>query len=92
MAPLDLSYPNLLTTFGEHAMKERTESRQFLAWFLEHYYRLEETEASDCICDGFYDKGVDGLYVDDHLGKVDVFQAKISRSKKRSATCLLSSL
>ena len=82
MVQLDLSYPKLLETFGEHAIKERTESRQFLAWFLEHYYRLEETEISDCICDGPYDKGIDGLYVDDHLGKVDVFQAKISRSKK----------
>ena len=82
MAKLDLSYPNLLQVFGEHAMKERTESRQFLAWFLENYYRLEETELSDCICDGPYDKGVDGLYVDDHLGQIDIFQARISKTDK----------
>lgn len=84
MNRLDLSYPNLLMTFGEHAMKERTESRQFLAWFLEHYYRLEETEASDCICDGSYDKGIDGIYVDDHLGHVNIFQAKISKSNNKT--------
>ena len=82
MAQLDLSYPNLLQVFGEHAMKERTESRQFLAWFLENYYRLEETEVSDCICDGPYDKGVDGLYVDDHLVQIDIFQARISKTDK----------
>ena len=63
-------------------MKERTESRQFLAWFLENYYRLEETEVSDCICDGPHDKGVDGLYVDDHLGQIDIFQARISKTDK----------
>ena len=82
MAKLDLSYPNLLQVFGEHAMKERTESRQFLAWFLENYYRLEETEISDCICDGPYDKGVDGIYVDEHLGQIDIFQARISKTDK----------
>ena len=82
MAELDLSYPNLLHVFGEHAMKERTESRQFLAWFLENYYRLEETEVSDCICDGPYDKGVDGIYVDDHLGQIDILQARISKTHK----------
>ena len=63
-------------------MNERTESRQFLAWFLENYYRLEETEAADCICDGSHDKGVDGLYVNDHLGQLDVFQARISKTQK----------
>ena len=63
-------------------MKERTESRQFLAWFLENYYRLEETEVSDCICDGPYDKGVDGIYVDDHLGQIDILQARISKTHK----------
>ena len=69
-------------------MNERTESRQFLAWFLENYYRLEETEAADCICDGSHDKGVDGLYVNDHLGQLDVFQARISNSVRKPLAML----
>ena len=49
MSTLQLGYPQILKLFGIHAMKERTESRAFLAWFLENYYRLDETEVSDCI-------------------------------------------
>ena len=48
---LDLTYPEILQTIGDHVMKERTESRAFLAWFLQHFYRLDETEVYDCICD-----------------------------------------
>jgi hypothetical protein len=33
-------------------MKERTESRAFLSWFLDNYYRLDDTEVHDCICGG----------------------------------------
>lgn len=58
MATLLLRYPEVLKLFGVHRIKERTESRQFLAWFLENYYRLDQMEVSDCICDGQYDKGI----------------------------------
>jgi hypothetical protein len=68
-AKLQLSYPDILRLFGTHAVKQRTESRQFLAWFLENYYRLEESEIDDCICDGNYDKGVDGVYVNEQLAQ-----------------------
>lgn len=63
-------------------MKERTESRAFLAWFLENYYRLDDTEVQDCICDGPYDKGIDGIYVNGQLAQVDVLQCRIVKSEK----------
>jgi AIPR protein len=79
---LQLSYPDILRLFGSHAVKQRTESRQFLAWFLENYYRLEEGEIDDCICDGNYDKGVDGIYVNEQLAQIDVFQGRIVKGPK----------
>ena len=79
---IQLSYPDLLTLFGSHAVKQRTESRQFLAWFLENYYRLEESEIDDSICDGSYDKGVDGIYVNEQLAQIDVFQSRITKGPK----------
>ena len=48
-----------------------------MGWFLENYYRLEETEAQDAICDGSDDKGIDGIYVDHTLERIDVFQTKL---------------
>jgi len=74
---LDFSYPAILDQFGSHLISGRTESRAFLGWFLENYYRLEETEAQDAICDGTDDKGIDGIYVDHTLERIDVFQTKL---------------
>lgn len=82
MSKLQLSYPDILQLFGGHAVKQRTESRAFLAWFLENYYRLEETEVDDCICDGSYDKGLDGIYVNDQLAQIDVFQSRLVKGQK----------
>src|SRR6266851_5017176 len=81
-ATLKLSYPDILQVFGTHAVKQRTESRQFLAWFLENFYRLEGSEIDDCICDGSYDKGLDGIYVNEQLAQIDVFQAHLVKGKK----------
>ena len=53
-----------------------------MAWFLANYYRLDETEVDECICDGSYDKGVDGIYASDQLGQIDVFQARMAKSAK----------
>ena len=39
-------------------------------------------EVSDCICDGRYDKGIDGIYVNDKLGQIDVFQTIIVQTDK----------
>jgi hypothetical protein len=82
MAKLLLSYPGILKQFGAHSVKERTESRALLGWFLENYYRLDEMEVSDSICDGKYDKGVDGIYVNEQLGQIDVFQTVIVQTEK----------
>ena len=82
--PLDLTYPNIVGAFGNHNIPGRTESRAFLGWFLEHYYRLEETEAQDAICDGFDDKGVDGIYIDENLEKITVFQTKLVQNDKKT--------
>jgi hypothetical protein len=79
-AKLQLSYPGILKHFGVHVMKERTDSRAFLAWFLENYYRLDDVD--DCICDGKYDKGVDGIYVNEQLGHIDVFQSTLVQTDK----------
>jgi hypothetical protein len=80
MATIDLKYPAILNSFGRHIVKGGTESRAFLAWFLENYYRLEETEIYDSVCDGPNDKGIDGIYVNDQLRQIDVFQTTISKT------------
>ena len=79
---LSLGYPAIKTMLAGYAMKQRTESKQFLAWFLDNYYRLEETEVDDCICDGQDDKGIDGIYVNEQLAQIDVFQARLATKRK----------
>jgi hypothetical protein len=79
---LNLKYPDLLQLFGALAVKQRSESRQFLAWFLQHYYHLDETDVDDTICDGHEDKTTDGIYVNEQSGQVHVFQSKISKGPK----------
>ncbi|MDH3460085.1 MAG: AIPR family protein [Burkholderiaceae bacterium] len=81
---LELTYPAILKQFGSHLIVGRTESRAFLGWFLEHYYRLNETEAQDAICDGPDDKGIDGIYVDMNLERIDVFQTRLLQNDKRT--------
>ncbi|WP_419162367.1 AIPR family protein [Candidatus Palauibacter sp.] len=80
----DLTYPGLLDECRAHTAEGRAESRAFLAWFLEHYFRLEELAAQDCVCDGPDDKGVDGIYVDDNLERIDVLQARIIQNPART--------
>ncbi len=82
---LDLTYPAILANFSPHRAEGRSESRAFLAWFLEHYYHLDEQAAQDCVCDGIDDKGIDGIYVDDNLERVDVFQAKLYQNAAKTA-------
>ena len=77
MKPLNLSYPKILTLFGDYKVKGRTESQAFLAWFLQAYYRLDATDVDDSICDGQGDKGVDGIYVNDLLQQIDIFQSRM---------------
>lgn len=65
-------------------MKGGTESRAFLAWFLENYYRLEDVEIYDSVCDGTGDKGIDGIYVSEQLRQIDVFQVTIIKTEKKT--------
>jgi len=81
---LKLAYPEILLLFGTHLVPGRTESRAFLGWFLEHFYRLEETDAQDAICDGPDDKGIDGIYIDLNLERIDVFQTKLYQNTKKT--------
>ncbi|MCJ7817553.1 MAG: AIPR family protein [Candidatus Thorarchaeota archaeon] len=49
---------------------------------MEHIYRLDDTDAYDAVCDGPDDKGVDGVYIDDNLERIDVLQSRLVKSSK----------
>lgn len=84
MSNLDLRYPAILEHFGTHKLPGRTESRAFLGWFLENYFRLEALRVEDSICDGPDDKGIDGIYVDETLEVVYVFQTKLFQNATKT--------
>lgn len=77
--PIDRQYAALLARIKPYQSKRRSESAAFLIWYLVNYYRLDELEATDCVCDQAGDKGVDGIYVNEGAGTIDVFQSKISQ-------------
>ncbi len=79
---LDLSYPALQALIAPYKPEPRTESRAFLAWFLENIYRLENYAAQDAVCDGTDDKGIDGIYIDHESRMIDVLQSKIVQTEK----------
>lgn len=54
----------------------RTESAALLAWFLAAVWRLEPENVDESICDGRGDKGIDGLWVDDDVREITIFQGK----------------
>lgn len=83
-ARLDLTYPAILTLFKGHLQSGQTETRAFLSWFLEHYYRLEMESAQDTVCDGPDDKGIDGIYINHDLERVDVFQSKLYQTMRKT--------
>jgi AIPR protein len=76
---IDLSYPKLLDLFRKHLSPKRSESASFLIWYLQNYYRLDEGEAVDSVCDQRGDKGVDGIFVNDGNNTITIFQAKINQ-------------
>jgi hypothetical protein len=82
MARLSLGYSDLNKLIGAYAVTQRTESRQFLAWFLSHYYRLEDSDVDDCICDGHDDKTVDGIYVAEQSSQIHIFQSRLVKGPK----------
>ena len=80
----DITFPNILELISRQKKRHNTESRAFLAWLLENIYRLDETEADDCICDGSDDKGVDGIYVNSSSETIEIFQSKLFQKNARS--------
>lgn len=80
---LNLDYSSISNLIQRFLVKGRTESRAFLVWFLKNFYRLEDVDAYDAVCDGIDDKGIDGIYVDDNLEQIDVFQCKLVRRVDR---------
>lgn len=80
---IDLSYPAITSLFQQH-MKSGTETRAFLVWFLENYYRLDDLEIYDSVCDGKADKGIDGIYVDHGLRQIDFFQITLVKAEEKT--------
>jgi hypothetical protein len=82
---INVEYPNLLQHIAYYLIPgKRTESASFLMWYLENYYRLDKQEAIDSVCDQNGDKGIDGIYVNEAYGTIDVFQSKISQNAGRT--------
>lgn len=81
---INVDYPVILDLIKDHLDPKRTESASFLIWYLENYYRLEAQEAIDAVCDQKGDKGVDGIYVNEANGTIDIFQTKISQRTGRT--------
>lgn len=81
---MDLDYPGLLGEISAELAPGRTESHAFLLWFLKNYYRLDDIEAADSVCDGFDDKGIDAVYIDNNLETIDVFQSKLVQKPVRT--------
>src|SRR6185437_426964 len=82
MAKISLKYSDLNKLIGAFAVSQRTESRQFLAWFLSNYYRLEDSDIDDAICDGHDDKTIDGVYVLEQSSEIHVFQSRLVKGPK----------
>jgi len=81
---VNLDYPGLLDTIKADLAPGRTESHAFLLWFLKNYYRLDDIDAADAVCDGPDDKGIDAIYVDENLETVDVFQSKLVQNSGKT--------
>lgn len=81
---IDLRYPQILEYVTSYKSAHRSESAAFLIWYLINYYRLDELEGTDCVCDQSGDKGIDGIYVNESAGTIDIFQSKISQKSNSS--------
>ena len=81
---MNLSYPNLLKEIDFYNIKGRSESSAFLMWYLEKYFRLDPETAIDSVCDNSGDKGVDGIYLNEGAGTIDIFQSKIVQSNNKT--------
>lgn len=69
---------------AQYVCDERKKSASFLAWYLINFFRVEEYEAIDSVCDGEGDKGIDGIFVDDDDEDIYLFQTKFSPFDNRN--------
>ncbi len=83
MSKLNLAYPQLLDLIGGQDMTVKQQSKQLLKWFLQNYYNFDEIKADECLCDDNYDKGTDGIYIDEHLKRIDIFCSEIGTKTAR---------
>jgi hypothetical protein len=81
---INVDYSSLKTFIKGYYNSNRCESAAFLAWYLVNFYRLDEAGAIFCICDERGDKGVDGIYINEAVGTIDIFQCKLSRKVNTS--------
>ncbi len=81
---MNVNYPEILEELKYYDIEGRTESASFLMWYLEKYFRLDRQLAIDSVCDNKGDKGVDGIYINEGLGTIDIFQTKIVQSEKKT--------
>lgn len=79
----DFSYPSILDAIKPFSATGRSESASFLIWYLVNMYRLDDIDAVDVVCDQKGDKGVDGIYVNEGNGTIDVFQCRVFQSDKK---------
>jgi len=58
----------------------RQDSAAFLVWYLVNFFRLDEQDARDTICDNSGDKGIDGIWIDETENNEEIylFQSKFS--------------
>lgn len=75
----DFHYPALQKRLAPLVENGWAESEAFVLWFLLNVFRLDEIVAQDAICDGFDDKGIDAIYVDNDEEVVYVFQSKLTQ-------------
>ncbi len=79
----DFTYPTILEAIAPYVATGRSESASFLIWYLVNIYRLDELEAVDAVCDQKGDKGVDGIYINEGNGTVDIFQCRVFQADKK---------
>lgn len=72
----NLDYELIAAEIDGFHLGSRSRSAALLAWFLRTVWRLDPEDVDDCICDGRGDKGIDGLYVDESLNELTLFQVK----------------
>lgn len=76
LEPAELEYPAILGLYEKYNLPGRSEGACFLIWYLQNFYRLDELEAVDSVCDQPGDRGIDGIYVNDNDLTINVLQSR----------------